>query len=227
VANGSWKSLAMVDEILYYNSKDCICAYDGSLPVSVSEKIDWKFRFAAAGVYGKKYYMTGYCDGWHMMVYDSSKGLWHEEDSTHAMSFCRHDTDLIYLDADDKQRWYINGTTGTKESTVDWSVTTGMLGYSYTVKNRNTALPEQKTVSRYDFRISMAAGSTLTLSVEYDSSGYWEECGTLHSESEATRSFVIPVRPKRCDHLRYKLEGDGDVKIFSIARILEVGSDVV
>ena len=40
-----------------------------------------------------------------------------------------------------------------------------------------------------------------------------------------TGTAMIPVRPRRCDHLRMRLEGSGDVRIFSIARILELGSD--
>jgi hypothetical protein len=38
-------------------------------------------------------------------------------------------------------------------------------------------------------------------------------------------TITVPVIPRRCDHLRLKLTGTGDVKIYSIARILELGSD--
>lgn len=231
VKKGSWKTLAMVDEILYYVSRDCVCAYDGSLPVSVSENLKYNFRFGAAGSIGKKYYLSAYSDGWHMMVYDTSKGLWHREDNECAQCFARLGSDLCFVSAKDLRFWYVMGTEGTAEDVTGindwWEVQTGLLGYSYTVKNRQTALPEQKYVSRYDFRVSMAAGSALSLSVEYDSNGTWLSQGTITVPATTTNSFVIPVRPRRCDHLRFKLTGKGAVKVYSIARVLEVGSDVV
>ena len=44
--------------------------------------------------------------------------------------------------------------------------------------------------------------------------------------SKRLRNYIVPVLPKRCDHLRYRLSGTGDVKIYSISRTEEVGSDV-
>ena len=44
--------------------------------------------------------------------------------------------------------------------------------------------------------------------------------------SDSLRTYTIPVLPRRCDHLRYRLSGTGDVKIYSIARTIEIGSDV-
>ena len=40
------------------------------------------------------------------------------------------------------------------------------------------------------------------------------------------RSFAVPIRPRRCDHLRLRIEGEGDAKIFSIAKTIEIGSDI-
>ena len=70
----------------------------------------------------------------------------------------------------------------------------------------------------------MARDAKVKIFLEYDSSGLWEYAGTIRLPF--TGSTVIPVIPRRCDHLRMRLEGRGDVRIFSIARILEQGSDV-
>ena len=40
------------------------------------------------------------------------------------------------------------------------------------------------------------------------------------------RSFSMPIRPKRCDHLRLRIVGEGDAKIYSITKTVEKGSDV-
>ena len=39
------------------------------------------------------------------------------------------------------------------------------------------------------------------------------------------RSTMLPVRPRRCDHFEMRLTGTGDVRVFSIAKIMEQGSD--
>lgn len=38
------------------------------------------------------------------------------------------------------------------------------------------------------------------------------------------RSFDIPIRPKRCDHFRLRIEGEGPAKIFSICKSITRGS---
>ena len=223
VANGSHRSLAMVDEVLYYNSRDCICAYDGSIPVSVSPHIRRRFKWAVGGNIGKKYYMSGYSDGWTVLVYDALHGLWHEEDSIHVIQYCRHESDLYFVTADDAFHAAYGGAEIfglTEETDVPYMAQTGLMGYEY---------PDQKYVSRFDFRVILPKDATLNLEVEYNSSGVWENAlgRAVIGVSDAPRSFVIPVRPRRCDHLRFRLSGTGQVRVYSIARILEVGSDVI
>jgi len=233
VAKGSWRSLVMVDEVLYFNSRDCVCAYDGSVPTSVSQRqatrysnVKWEIRrkmqYATAGSIGKKYYISGYCpdyDDWFLMVYDTKYGVWHIEDNTSVLGFARLGSELYFVN-DKLEKWCCFGSEGTHEDTVEWMAQTGLMGYEY---------PDQKYVSRFDFRVLLPRGATFNLEVSYDSSGYWENpLGRyIVGTSDAPRSFVIPVRPRRCDHLRFRLSGTGLVKVYSIARILEVGSDVV
>lgn len=58
----------------------------------------------------------------------------------------------------------------------------------------------------------------------YDSDGIWREAGTVRRKGHGT--FTVPVIPRRCDHMRLKLSGKGVVRVFSIAKILELGSDL-
>ena len=39
------------------------------------------------------------------------------------------------------------------------------------------------------------------------------------------RSFSVPIRPKRCDHMKLKIVGKGDAKIYSITKTIEQGSE--
>ena len=98
---------------------------------------------------------------------------------------------------------------------VDWMVETGRIGLS---------LPEMKYVSRLVMRLSMELGAQVSVYAHYDSSDYWEHLHTLTGTD--LRSFSIPIRPKRCDHMQLRLEGRGNVKIYSITKAIEQGGDI-
>ena len=83
--------------------------------------------------------------------------------------------------------------------------------------------PDNKYISRYTIRLRLPLGSIVSLYVKYDD-GNWEFEGSMRGIG--TDSFTLPVVPRRCDHMQFKLSGKGECKIFSIARILEGGSDV-
>ena len=73
-------------------------------------------------------------------------------------------------------------------------------------------------------RLSMEEGAQLDVYLEYDSSGEWVRQGRVRMKG--TRTVTLPVRPRRCDHLRMKLRGRGDMRLYSVAKILTMGSDV-
>ena len=113
------------------------------------------------------------------------------------------------------------GLTGTAEgeretdADIPWRMESGILYYEY---------PDKKYVSRYNLRLQMAAGAEARILLEYDSSGLWIDSGTVRLRGTGT--VTVPIRPRRCDHLRMKLEGTGEMKLLSVARVLELGSDV-
>ena len=61
------------------------------------------------------------------------------------------------------------------------------------------------------------------IDAQYDSSGVWERLSSMTGTT--LRSFAVPVRPKRCDHLKIRLSGEGDAKIYSFVKTVEEGSD--
>ena len=223
VQKGSEKSLAIVNEVLYYKSRNAVCAYDGSLPVEISSAMgDVSYFDAVAGSHGNKYYisMKDNADQWSLFVYDTAKGMWHKEDDLHAKAFCSCRNELYYL-------YYLpNGDTstsigtifgsGTKdEDPVEWMAETGTLGI-YT--------PDKKYVSRLNVRMSLDIGTRVHFYAQYDSSGEWEHLFTMNGVN--LRSFSVPIRPKRCDHMKIRIVGNGDAKIYSIAKTIEQGSDI-
>lgn len=216
VQQGSHKSLAIVNETLYYKTRTGVVAYQGGMPVDVSAALgDERYYKAVAGVFGQRYYISMQ-DGnaaWHLFCFDVQRGLWMHEDELHAECFAQVG-DELYAQSGNKV-YAFNGTVGTPEPTPGWFAETGIMYYEY---------PDRKYVSRYNIRLNMKPGTRMRMYIEYDSSGMWTFAGDIHVPNTGT--ITIPVRPRRCDHLRMKFEGRGDIRIFSITRILEKGSDV-
>ena len=219
VQNGCSKSLAIVNEVLYYKSRYSVCAYDGSLPTEISSAFgDESYYNAVAGTLGNKYYisMSDANEEWHLFVYDTKKGMWHREDNTQVAAFCNCRGDLYFIDYADKQIKTVRGTGGTTESgEVKWEAVTGIIG---------TDSPDKKYISRMDVKMSLKVGTRVSLFAEYDSSGAWEHLFTM--DGIKLKTFAIPTRPKRCDHMRLKIVGEGEAKIYSICKTIEQGSDV-
>lgn len=220
VQKGCHKSLAIVNETLYYKSRSAVCAYDGSLPVEISSALgDRVYEDAVAGAIGNKYYisMKDESGDYHLFVYDSYRGMWHREDNTRVAEFCNCRGELHYIDYGDKQIKMVASTPTSEatESALSWQAITGTMG---------TDDPDKKYISRLVVRLLLEVGSTVRFSVEYDSSGDWEHLFTMSGTK--LRSFSVPIKPKRCDHLRLRIDGTGTAKIYSICKTIEQGSDV-
>ena len=218
VQKGCSKSLAIVNEVLYYKARSGICAYDGSLPVEMSSALgEINYHNAVAGVLGNKYYISMSDDDekYHLFVYDTKKGMWHREDDTQAVDFCNCRGDLYYIDHADNQIKAVRGTGVPEGDPIHWVAITGIIG---------TDSPDKKYISRMDVRMSLQVGTRVIFSAEYDSSGVWEHLFTMAGTN--LRSFAVPIRPRRCDHLRLRIEGQGEAKIYSICKTIEQGSDV-
>lgn len=217
VQEGSSESLAVVGEALLYKGRTDVMLYDGSQPVAISNALgDVRYRNASAGAYADRYYlsMQDQDDAWHMFVYDVQKGLWHREDSMHAVHFAQLDDELYFIDVDTGDLVAENGFDGTLEEAVEWSATFGKYGFEY---------EGQKYLSRYNLRMSLEPGSKVKMEIQYDSDGKWHTMGTMTGKT--LRTFMVPVIPRRCDHCQLRLSGVGGMKIYSVARILELGGD--
>lgn len=212
------KSLAIVNETLYYKARSGVCAYDGSLPIEISSALgETNYSNAVAGALNNKYYISMMDEDeiYHLFVYDTGKGMWHREDNTHALQFCANRGDLYYIDDSDKWIKSVKGSGTAEKLPIKWEAVTGIIG---------TDSPDKKYISRLDVRLLLNPGSTVTFYAEYDSSEVWEHLHTMVGTT--LRTFPVPIRPKRCDHLRLRIVGQGDAKIYSICKTIEQGSDV-
>lgn len=218
VQKGSDRSLAIVNEVLYYKSRFGICAYDGSLPAEVSSALGEVAYFdAVSGAHGNKYYISmSDSDGvYHLFVYDTTRAMWHREDNTRVRYFASYKNDLYYIDGVSGKIKTVFGSGTADETRVKWSCETGLLGLSS---------PDRKYISRINIRISLDTTSSAFFYIQYDSSGSWQHIASLRGSK--TRSLSVAIRPRRCDHFRIRIEGEGDMKIYSITKTMSEGSDI-
>ena len=216
VQKGCHKSLAIVNEVLYYKARSGICAYDGSLPSEASYALgNEAYSEAVGGAHGNKYYvsMKDVMGQWNLFVYDTAKGMWHKEDDFKADSFCscRNELYAIYLG----DIICMLGSGENYEGDLEWMVQTGEIGISS---------PDMKYISRLTVRMAMDIGAEVMFYAQYDFSEDWEPLFSLRSDN--LRSFSLPIRPKRCDHMKLRIEGVGMAKIYSITKTIEQGSEL-
>lgn len=217
VQKGSQRSLAIVNEILYYKAQHAVCAYDGSLPMEVSAALgEEQYRNAVAAAHGNKYYISmekADGSGAALLVLDTAKSMWHKEDDLKAYLLCTCREEL-YCATEDGKILTMLGSGEPAEDEVSWMAQTGIIGGS---------LPERKYLAKLSIRMVLEMGSTLTVFAQYDSVGGWESLAFLTGTD--LRSFTIPIRPRRCDHLRLRFEGTGKGMIFSLTKTFAYGSD--
>lgn len=218
VQKGCDKSLAIVNTTLFYKARNGICAYDGALPTEVSYALgNEAYNDAVAGSHGNKYYisMKDMAGEYHLFVFDSAKGMWHKEDSLHSSAFCSCDGEMYCIDAYTKEIITMRGS-GTKDTEpVEWMAETGEIGISS---------PDMKYISRLTIRMTLDIGAVVNISAQYDLDDEWEPLCELTGTN--LRSFSIPIRPRRCDHLKLRFEGEGMCKIYSITKTIEQGSEL-
>ena len=216
VQRGSAASLALVGQLLYYKSPAGVCAYDGAAPADVSQALGGRlYRDAAAGALRGKYYIS-MKDGAgqsHLFVYDSARGLWHREDDTQAACFCACREDLFFLTSAG-QIVSVTGA-GEPEGNFSWLAETGQIG---------AASPDCKYLTRLNLRLYLAQGAEMELWVRYDEEAQWRRLACLQGRPLGSVTLPAPVR--RCDHLRLRLTGRGEMRLYSLTKTMEQGSDV-
>lgn len=232
VQKGSERSLCILNEVVYYKASNAVCAYDGSMPVTISNNLGWvRYQDAVGGTIDNRYFisMKDESGASHLFVYDTSKNIWAKEDDADIRFFCNYNSELLFVEAfideeDGKTKGYLKSVGGSyindsdknyQEGKIEWMAESGNIGYS---------LPDNKYISRINVRITLEVGTNVDFYIQYDSDGVWEH--KFNMSGKGTRTFTVPVIPKRCDHFKYKLVGVGDCKIFSITKTIEEGSDI-
>ena len=219
VAKGAHQSLCVINETLYYLSPDGVMAWDGSIPTKVSTALDparlRNMKSALGGALDGRYYLhlvrgSGEAQAVRLLVYDTERGLWQEED------VCSYEMagsgGQLYLwdgkaiwaaDADREENWQ---QAGGIEDGVSFELVSGNIGLDS---------PEELYLSRLTLRLEAEVKSRIEVAVSYDS-GAWETLAQLTADGR--RCFDVPFVPRRCGSLRFRLKGRGQLTLRSLTR---------
>lgn len=233
VAKGSHKSLAVVDDILWYHATDAIMAYDGNTPVTMSEALGREFfEDVAAGGFGKRYFFSGTemsREGFHYIyAYDASNGTWWRDSGTEA-KYITIGGDNMYIIEQIPGGFRLLMQDGKyqapdpREPEISWSAETGPIGLN---------VRGVKWITRISLRMWAAEGTTVKIYSVYDEKRLglsdlfaWQEQHSLTGEGTMV-TVTIPIFPHRADTMRLMIAGTGDWRLYSMSKIMEEGSDV-
>ena len=222
VAKNAARSLCVLNETLYYLSPDGVMAWDGSIPTKVSAVLDASrlanVQSAVGGALDGRYYLhisrtAGTQGQTRLLVYDTERGLWHEEDvcscdmaSTGGQLYLWDGQALWAADPSRESDW--QSTEGVEQQ-VSFELVTGDIGQDGA---------EQRYLSRLTLRLDAACASTVEVALSYDG-GPWETVASLTAQ-EARRSYDLPLVPRRHSTLRLRLRGKGQITLRSLAKNL-------
>ena len=217
VQKGSARSLQVVGGVLYYLSGDGVQAFDGSLPVCVSQALGAeRYHGGVAGCWQEKYYLSALDreEKPSLLVYDSARQLWHREDALRAVDFAGRGTELYALGTDGRL-WSLHGQSGQAEETFSWQVETGEMGMQS---------PERKRLTQLFLYLRPEEGQAVTAWVSYDQGETWIRQGQIVG-SGGIREQAIAIRPRQCRRLRLRLTGSGQCTLYALTALYEKGSD--
>lgn len=210
---GSYKSLQVVNEILYYLGTHGVYAYSGNMPSLISSNFGEKyFTDGVGGNDGDSYYLSAWADGeCHLMIYETESGIWLQEDTTNAVDFARIGKDLYVLNSEG-EIWLMD--TMESDPTVEWMAQ--FTPFHETIEGR-------KLFSKILLRVELPKGAWMKAEVRIDGVR-WREIGKIIGRDMDSIPIVLPIN--RCDQFEVRLSGYGSCTVKSMMLEYTVGSDV-
>lgn len=150
-----------------------------------------------------------------LLIYDSKCGQWTMEDGD-GLSMLDYDQGAVRgLEQDEISTIYLlDRENGSGEGVESWVEFGDFLDGS----------PNVKAVNRIQLRVGMEPGSSLKIYISHDDEP-WRLVKTIAGTGKRKQNVLAPVKPKRCDHYRLRLEGTGKWWLYSMAKEYYVGSD--
>lgn len=195
------RSISELGGILYYLSHKGFCAYNGGEPFCISNPITNQYTSCISGNDGKRYYAAAYkedgtCD---VLVYDPVLNLWHREDDTSFIGFFNYG--LNFYGATKTAVYEINSG----DAPVKWYFETQPLTFNDSI---------QKGINCLWLLADTHSDTDIDISISHDN-GEFVKCSAL-KKGKAFRYHRIPIRFKKCDSFKIRIEGTGRAVIHGL-----------
>lgn len=256
VQPGSGKSVVTINGMIYYKSSSGVYVYSGYQPYCCSEQLAGKYTDAYAAAAGDRYYirMKDENGEFRLFVFDTIKRTWVRENCGSDLMMLTVNNVLYFARQKQVQLpmgisfvlMYLEVFDATTPERIALSLYAGMLGniidienctiedaeikentdYSFCVETTDIGLhlPDHKRVQMLQARVRMDKGSILTVYAQYDAGPWIQVHETI--AGKVIDSLCIPIASRRCDRMRLKLEGRGNVTVYSLTRSIESASEV-
>lgn len=214
VQQGCNASQTIINEVLYFLGREGVYAYAGDVPQLVSMAFgERRFSDGRAGTDGQRYYISMRDDAsgeWGLWCYDTLRGIWMREDNTEAAGFARLGKTLYMMSETDNRLYALNA--GGSEN-VAWSAE--FAAWDETTLHR-------KRYTRITLRLELTEGAWAMVELNPDGRG-WRHAYTTRRTERGTVN--IPIAPMRCDRLKVRISGEGEVVLRGMEREFAVGSE--
>lgn len=238
VEEGSRKSVVTINDTVFYKSQIGIMAYDGTVPVCISDKFNRKFKNVIGGTENTKYYASIQVanGGYELMVLDVDRGLWHKEDKKRMRASATVNNRLYFIEHEDAELLCAD------DLFVDDYLMLGSEDIEGTICIANPLNPsetyedfpsmaefgpfdeyveEHKIYSKLSLRLIVYEGTSLSVFIKMDE-GDWELVKSF--DPAATHGEVIPIVPRRCDRYSIKIEATGNYELKTLTRRVRQGT---
>jgi hypothetical protein len=226
VGAGSERSMAVINDTLYYNGATGVYAFNGGSPVLIGYEIGQKLKNAVGGTDGTKWYLSATREDGEteLLCYDLKHRKWIREDDTDAKAFA-FVSDTLYIvqkspDLQENDVIYKVDQDASDEQPVSW-------------RADFVAFDEASTNHKYYLRIilkvDLSPNSSVSLFASEDGED-WQEVLTnmsnpLSAPSKQYLSKNVEIPVKRCDSLKLRVCGYGKVMLRGITREYIEGSE--
>lgn len=211
--NGCHKSMQIINEVLYYQGLHGVYAYSGGLPGLVSENFGARsLTGGVAGNDGDSYYLS-VMEGEkrHLLVLETTAGLWLREDDTRVVDFARSGKDLFLLDR--------NGDIWLEDSGVDDLDMPWMAQFA----PFHESAEGRKRFSKLILRVELPRGAWMKVETRADD-GVWREARKIVGKDMDSIPVQMPIN--RCDRFEVRLSGEGPCTVKAMLVEYSMGSDV-
>ena len=218
VENGSYRSIVNFGDYLIYKGCDHVYLFDGSGVLNISDALgNIHYKNAIAGRSKELYVM--YCEddigNKYLFTYNTNMKLWQKEIiSDRVTAMCEHNGELLMALESKKIISHRAIKSNVEIDPVRWMWESGEIGFSDA---------DHKYICRLDFRVRLGFGSTFNVWIQYDSDDRWISVAKIVGDRPAPKTEIINIMPRRCEHFKFKIQGRGDFKLYTLQKIYEEG----